>query len=220
MKKLLLFALMPFLVSTLLSAQTSVGVQAGVVLSNVEWSYKNPYIDYALANETKTAFSFSANIEFLRKKNFSLVADVAYTQKGFQTKIENTTETQPEGNGTFYIKKYNFDFLTIAPLAKFRLPVKSFAPFVFAGPRMDIFLTDQRSNWFLMNSQYRNDIVFGVTYGLGLEYDFETFRLQFRAASQTDFMPFYDAPYDGSNVGLSLKNRAIIFDFGVSFNLN
>ena len=87
-------------------------------------------------------FYIGVNLEFIQHKFLSILAE-----GGFVTK--------------------DLDYVYLAPMLKGRFEVKSFVPYLFAGPRVDVLITTKENKGF---RDVFNPIGLGISYGAGLEY--------------------------------------------------
>ncbi len=97
---------------------------------------------------------------------FSVSSEVHYIQKGFQYKIQVTTEENPDGTGTYKTFSPRLDYLSIPLLAKCRLDWESSSLYAIAGPRMDILLRSDDAGFSIVLDHLRST-EFGLTMGIG-----------------------------------------------------
>ena len=212
MKKALLIFIC--LTAVQLSAQTMVGAFIGLCNSDI---YIKGYGNGDLL--WKSGLSAGIQAEFFRKSNLTLVTELSYLQKGAKEKWEITTEQNPEGTRQMRTVYFHDDYLSLSALAKYRLPIKRWAPFIIAGPRMDQFITRQRSTYYqFVTDQKRNNTIIGLTAGLGVEYAFEKWMLFLRTSFQYDITNSLEQ-FNVPSESLSLHNRAILLDIGAAIQL-
>jgi opacity protein-like surface antigen len=207
------FLLVIFMIGSIISfAQINLGLTGGYVHS----SFKTDpgIIDF----KWKSGLTVGVQGEFFRNSNLTLVVDLAYIQKGAKSEWENTTEDNPEGDGTIRTIYHNYDYFSLNLLAKYRVPINNWAPFGFAGLRADSFLTKSRSTFSEPDSQYiTNMLNLGFTAGLGLEYNLTNWCLFFRTSFQNDFTPTIEnIP---GNFEFTWTNKAILIDLGCTVRL-
>ncbi len=116
------------------------------------------------------------------------------------------------------VLKYRFSYVYLSPMFKVRKEFGGFVPYVFIGPRLDYQL-DYPSDLFSKESAtYFNDFIFGMTYGLGIEYMFGSFGVGLIFQNQYDFtLAYHHELEDGYISGLDIKNNAFILDLGLKF---
>ncbi len=140
-------------------------------------------------------------------------------QKGFQDDFTVTDEYNPEGTGKTKTWVSRFDFLTFSPTTKFRLQKKHFAPYLFAGPRLDYYLGYYTNNQFDSEPSDINTLTFGVSYGIGLEYLCDQLVFSFETQHQPDLTRLIDTPTSANNSGLNVINQAFAVTLGVKYIL-
>ncbi len=207
-----------FMCGGFLQAQAikSIAVKSGIIWATQKWDYKDIDLDYS--SEYRTGFHIGVSAEFLQHKYFSILTELGYTQKGYKIELPIVNPGQPEGNLGTMVLKYRFSYVYLSPMFKIRKEFGGFVPYVFIGPRLDYQL-DYPSDLFHEGSAGQfNDFIFGMTYGLGLEYMFGSFGVGLIFQHQYDFtLVYHQEPAEGNNTGLDINNNAFVLDLGMKF---
>lgn len=157
------------------------GIDGIAVKAGTSFAYQTHFSEFLIKNRpysgpapelgsaTKGAFgpAFIINTDLFNGKVFGLSADFGYVSKGFATHElqygdQGATIKEPGFN-------YRFNYFVFSPLVKIRKEFKKIVPYIFAGPRLDFYL-----------SQYHNSVreiekyedlknTYGLNYGLGVE---------------------------------------------------
>lgn len=215
--RLFLLILIGFLFnSTQAQFFNSIGIKSGLVIANQDYRFKSG--NQSLDTKYRTGVYVGLQTEMLKKKYFSLSIDLGYIQKGRQDEIEETSVDNPEGTGSYATYDHRYDILSFSPSAKFRLPLNKFAPYAFAGPRLDYLLGVKNEPTSYTPNPSNGTTIFGVSYGLGLSYVLQQLGFQIEFQHQPDFTPILNL--GSSTQGLEGTNEAFILSFGVSYLLH
>ena len=191
-----------------------IGLKSGVVVSNQTWEYSSGF-DRDLKNRTGINITFIT--EMFSSKYFSFCTDLGYIQKG---SVERMDIRDENNNHLKTIDvNYRYDFLYIAPQAKFKLPIQNFTPYALIGPRMDYFIHSKYDSEFahLSNDLDFNNFVFGINYGLGIQYDFEVFTIFLEGQYQQDISKFLNVEPSSQNIGVEISNSAWLVNLGLAY---
>lgn len=204
----------------------NVGLKTGISLTNQTSENEGIHLNNEDGYEYRPGLSIGLSSEMFRKKHFSLISDLAYIQKGIKfepgyTLDPNTGEFTPSK-----VDQTRYDFLNLNLMGKFRWEFGNIAPFVIAGPRLDFFLNYSKYN----KSPYRSNtdydpVIFGMTYGLGVDYSLSDFIIGFEAVHQPDFTNFSDFYTEIVGFGdfyyssSKTKNKAFAFLISLRYQL-
>lgn len=190
----------------------SIAVKPGMVWSTQKLDYKNMNVDDA--RDALTGLHLGVNAEFFGHAIFSLLAEAGYTAKGSSEEIEITNVSQPEGTGQFETYTSRFNYVYLAPMVKARLELGRLIPYVFAGPRADMYVSYSSDlDWGEVEEDF-NSLVWGITYGLGLEFRFGRLGAGVVFSQQYDLSEAYGK--DPGQMGLeSIRNNAFVLDLGL-----
>lgn len=214
--RLFLLILIGFLFnSTQAQFFNSIGIKSGLVIANQDYRFKSG--NQSLDTKDRTGVYVGLQVEMLKKKYFSLTIDLGYIQKGRQDEIEETSVDNPEGTGNYVTYDLRYDILSFSPSVKFRLPLGNFAPYAFAGPRVDYLLGVKNEPTSYTPNPSNGTTTFGVSYGLGLSYVLQQLGFQIEFQHQPDFTPILDL--GSSTQGLEGTNEAFILSIGISYLL-
>ncbi len=217
-KALTILFVLVFLCGGFMQAQLvkSISLNSGMVWSTQKFDYKD--INYDLPNEYLTGFHIGFAVEFLQHEYFSILTEIGYTQKGFKLEVDITTPDFPEGGLGTKVLKYRFSYVYLSPMFKVRKEFGGFIPYVFIGPRLDYLLEHPTDEFSEESAKYFNDFIFGMTYGLGLEYLFGSFGVGLIFQNQYDFtLAYHHELEEGYDSGVDIKNNAFIVDLGVKY---
>lgn len=215
--RLFLLILIGFLFnSTQAQFFNSIGIKSGLVIANQDYRFKSG--NQSLDTKDRTGVYVGLQTEMLKKKYFSLSIDLGYIQKGRQDEIEETSVDNPEGTGTYTTYDHRYDILSFSPSVKFRLPLGNFAPYAFAGPRVDYLLGVKNEPTSYTPNPSNGTTTFGVSYGLGLSYVLQQLGFQIEFQHQPDFTPILNL--GSSTQGLEGTNEAFILSIGISYLLH
>jgi hypothetical protein len=195
-------------------AVKSIAIKAGVAWATQKNEFKNVEIDQDISY--KTGLHLALNAEFLQHPFISILAEVGYTQKGNKQEIELSTAQMPEGTGEMRTYNTTFSYGYLAPMIKLRKEFGGFVPYIFVGPRIDYqFSYTSDFNLSAIEDDF-NKVLFGLNYGLGLEYMFGQIGVGAVFHQQLDFSKIYSKTPE--NFGLeSIKNNAFILDLTVKY---
>ena len=190
-------------------ANYSLGIKAGVSLANQ--SYRITPIDYTLETELVTGPAFSLFIEAFRGAHFSMQVDISYAVKGSSSNIESITVNHLE-NDRITVNEgekstSKFKYLSIAPMARYRMGQGSLHPYFLLGPRIDILLDYSSDSEYPLDSQ--NGTIIGLTCGAGLEYRLQGLGL----FAELQYLPDL-SPVTGEDP-LLINNNMISFTLGL-----
>ncbi|MCD4724680.1 MAG: PorT family protein [Bacteroidales bacterium] len=217
-KAFLLTSLIIFMATAALQAQVvkSIGLQPGIVWAKQSRDYKDISIEDYLSY--RTGFHMGVNLEFLQHEYFSILAEGGFIQKGNKMEVNVST---PEGllTGETKIFKTSIKYAYLSPMFKLRKEFGGFVPYLFAGPRIDYQLS-YTSDLLAGLENDLNKLIFGLSYGLGLEYMFGPVGVAAVFQHQYDLSKLYNKEaVEGEYTGLSIKNNAFVLDLGVRFYL-
>ena len=191
------------MISSIVDAQLvrSYGLKAGTAAANQNWEYAS--LPASLDTRTRWGLDIGAFVEWLNMPTFSVLSEVHYVQKGFKTEIPVTTEQFPEGNGTYLSFSPVVHYLSIPIMAKGRIDIGSATVYGFAGPRVDVLLSEQGDAFDAVVKNFKGS-EFGASLGVGLE----TAQLgHFVVGLEFRYSPTFQDSYSTSL--LSVRNRSM-----------
>ena len=149
-----------------------IGIKSGFTLSNQYWEDTKFSYDYNFV--TTPGYYEAITIDFISKEYWELSADLGIYQSGSKSEISPfsgfTYETLKDFN-------FKFGFITLSPVAKFKIPINSFTPYLLVAPRFDYYNADV-SNKFANSFQSTiRKPIWGFTVGEGVAYKIKNFSL-------------------------------------------
>ncbi len=188
---------------------SSFGAKAGI--SVADQTYKLTPIDYKLETEAVVGPTFSLFVEAFRGNHFSFQADLSYFVKGSKSNTQSVTVDHMNNDQIIVnegdMSTSTFAYLSIAPMARYRMGQGSLQPYFLLGPRVDILLKYQSDSEYPLDDQ--NQIIPGLTIGAGLEYKLQRMGLFAELQYHGDFIPVSGAD------PLLINNHMISFTLGV-----
>lgn len=168
---------------------SAIGLKAGI--SVADQTYKFEPIDYKLETDVVLGPALSLFVEALRGDHFSLQADLSYFLKGSSTTTRSVT-VDHLSNDRIIVNEgkestSKFSYLSIAPMARYRLGRGSLHPYFLLGPRVDILIKYQSDSEYPL--EYQNKVIPGLTLGTGLEYGLNELGLFAELQYQGDILP-------------------------------
>ena len=190
-------------------ASYSLGIKAGVSLANQ--SYRLTPIDYSLETEPIVGPAISLFVEAFRGSHFSFQVDLSYAVKGSSTKVQSITVNHLDNDQITVTEgeesTSTFKYLSIAPMARYRMGQGSLLPYFLLGPRLDMLLDYTTDSEYPLDNQ--NGTILGLTLGAGLEYKLEKVGLFTELQFQPDLSPLT------SEEPLHINNNIISFTLGL-----
>ncbi len=173
MKKIF-FIILLFFMGVSIQAQflRGFGIKMGTSVTSQNWEYRNfPVMDFA--DGSKMTISPGVFAEFFTDKNFSLLSEINYVQKGASEELQISTIENPLGTNETVKWNAVLDYLNISLLGKFRIQTGSFQPYIVAGPYLDLEIdkTNELENF---NTDPNK---FGIKTGIGSEIDILSIKL-------------------------------------------
>ncbi len=115
---------------------SGLGIKAGSTFSNQKYDYKK--FDYK--PETKYLFGFNGSLyaEFLQNKNFNVILESGFEQRGYTLVTKPTDEF---GNPLPDMNVYErTNYFTSGLLLKIKAPGSKISPYIILGPKLDVLL--------------------------------------------------------------------------------
>jgi len=149
----------------------SMGLKAGITIANQ--SYRFTPIDYTLETKDVIGPGIAVFAETFRHKHLSLQLDLAFATKGSQTNTQSITINHLDNDqiivnkGDLLVSK--FYYLSLSPMARYRIDRERINPYFMLGPRLDYLLKYKTESDYPLEVQ--NSIILGLSCGIGLEYN-------------------------------------------------
>ena len=167
----------------------SVGGKAGVSISNQ--NHQITPLDYTLETGYILGPGIAFFLEAFRGRNFSFQSDLAFTAKGSKTNTHSVTVNHLENDRIIAnrgdTRVSRFYYLSISPMARYRIELDRITPYVLLGLRVDFLLKYDTESDYPLEEQ--NTVIPGLTGGLGLEYNLNEMGAFIEFQYQTDAMP-------------------------------
>lgn len=192
----------------------SFGIKAGISLANQ--SYRITSIDYELETNPVPGPVVALFAETFKGKSFSFQFDVAYASKGHCTSTESVTVnhldndriTVNEGDAA----KSRFHYLSLVPLARYRIDLERLTPYFLLGPRVDFLLNYGTESNYPLESQ--NHTLLGLTAGAGVELHVGNLGL----FAELQYLP--DLSPVSNKEPLLINNNMLSLSFGIRFSVS
>lgn len=190
-------------------ANYSLGIKAGVSLANQ--SYQLRPIDYTIETEPIVGPAIFLFVEAFRGSHFSFQVDLSYLVKGSKSSTESLT-VDHLNNDQIIVNEgeqstSTFKYLSIAPMARYRMGQGSLLSYFLLGPRLDMLLDYSTDSEYPLENQ--NGTILGLTLGAGLEYKLEKVGLFTELQFQPDLSPLTNEE------PLHINNNIISFTLGL-----
>ena len=141
------------------------GFKAGCVISDQNFDYTNETLH--LDTEIYKGFDFCSFVEYYSESKVNLLVEFHYIQKGMALSVSSYDE-----NANYLGKKKYYhimDYLSLPVLAKYKYEFGKIAPYVMAGPTIDIILQYiSKYDYNLYKDFHKVDI--GCVLGMGVEF--------------------------------------------------
>lgn len=190
----------------------SFGIKAGVGLANQ--SYRITSIDYELETHPLPGPVVSFFAETFKGKRFSFQFDVAYASKGFSTTTESVTVNHLDNDRITVNKgdaaKSKFHYLSLVPLARYRIDLERLTPYFLLGPRVDFLLNYGTESEYPLEAQ--NHTLLGLTAGAGVEFHVRNLGL----FAELQYLP--DLSPVSNKEPLLINNNMLSLSFGIRFS--
>ncbi len=169
-----------------------IGFFIGPALSNLTIDFDINTTEDEAENKKKIGFIAGASIDLLTSERFTL-----YSELYFNRKVGEGSRTGPTVG--FTKVETTIDYISYDISGRFDLAGKSVIPFIFAGPRIDFYLSDKIKTQVFPVSKISEKITrvgMGITGGIGLEfYTGEKFSFQTSLQFSPSFYDIYEDDY-------------------------
>ncbi len=215
-KRFVSLVLLVFASASLTQAQfvKSIGLKGGAAWAKQEWKYKN--VNEVDDPQYRARIHAGLELEMFRHPWLGMLAGAGIAQKGNQIEVEITHAGQPEGTGEFKTFRSTFNYAYLELLLKVHREFGPVTPFVFAGPRLDYMISYDSDLSLETIEDEMSDALFGLSYGVGVEYNFGRIGLAAVFTHQYDFSYVYDK--EPETFGLeSIRNKAYFLDLAIKY---
>jgi len=189
----------------------SMGLKAGISLANQ--SHQITPIDYTLKTDPITGPAAGIFLEAFSGKRFSFQTDLAFVTKGSKTTTQSITINHLDNNnilvneGDFKVSK--FSYLTLSPMARYRIDLEKITPYALLGLRVDYLLKYSTDSDYPLEEQ--NKVIPGLTGGLGVEFHLSELSIFIESQYQSDAIPV-----TGKDP-LLINNNIFLFSLGIRY---
>jgi len=209
----------PVIIIVLLSATltvegqfiNSVGLKAGISIANQ--SHQITPIDYTLETDPVIGPAAGIFLEMFRGKHFSFQTDLAFVTKGSKTTTQSITVNHLDNDNIVVnegdLKVSTFYYLSVSPMARYRIDMESITPYAMLGPRVDFLLKYKTDSDYPLEEQ--NKVIPGLTGGLGVEFTLNELGIFIEFQYQSDLMPV-----TGKDP-LLINNNIFLFTLGIRY---
>ena len=207
----ILFALLSGTLSVDGQFLKSMGLKAGISLANQ--SHQFTPIDYTLITDPVTGPAIAVFMEAFRGKHLSFQSDFAFVAKGSKTTTQSVTVNHLENDriivneGDLQVSK--FYYLSLSPMARYRIDMKRWTPYAVLGPRLDFLLKYKTDSEYPREEQ--NKIILGLTGGVGVEYNLNNLGVFVEFQYQPDLSPVTNQD------PLLVNNNILLFTLGIRY---
>jgi hypothetical protein len=167
----------------------SFGLKAGISAANQTYTFTP--IEYTIDTEPVFGPYFALFLEAFKADHFSFQLDLGYALKGSLTRTQSVTVNHLDNDRIVVTvgetATSTFTYLSLSPLARYRLGKSSLVPCFLLGPRMDFLLKYNTDSGYPLDDQ--NKVIPGLTLGAGLEYRIKGLGLFTEFQYQGDFFP-------------------------------
>jgi len=139
------------------------GVKLGISYSNIDHHFLQMFSDYDADYTYGWSFSIYAKQRII--ENIILISEIGYIQKGYQDDFIRSNQFG-EKLGKFTVRE-RFDYLSIKLVPTYEHSFKSFSPYIFIGPKIDIKMILDNDHSDLIEKINKTQL--GLTYGAGLK---------------------------------------------------
>lgn len=183
------------------------GLKGGVAAATQNWSFMG---EFTLDAGTRWGLDAGLFVEFFDHPNLSVLLEARYVQKGFSEDFDLTSEENPESFGTATFTP-RVDYVVIPLVAKARIPLSGFSPYLFAGPTLNVLLGYKGAEFEEVYKDLKKT-EFGGSFGLGCEIPAwgETTIL-----IEGSYSPSFSDAY--ANEFLTITNSAFEILIGIAF---
>lgn len=221
MKKLIAVAVVLLLLSPFtLHSQflQGFGLKAGATLGMQKYEYSFP-------NEIKTypilGYNASIYTEMLNSKNFNIVIDAGYEQRGSSFEIIRTDEFGTELGRYDVLQRTHY--VSVGALAKIKYQTNSVSPYLLIGPRLDLYLgykitssdgSIDNDPALTKSTLYEDTKKQNYSINLGAGLQFEKL-LPFKTLIEFNYSPAINSSYHGQF--LIVKDHYFNMKLGINF---
>lgn len=189
----------------------SMGLKAGISLANQ--SYRFTPIDYTLETKPVTGPGIAVFMEAFRREHLSFQIDLAFTAKGSKTTTQSVTVNHLDNNRIIVnegdLKVSNFYYLSLSPMARYRIDKERIIPYAVLGPRLDFLLKYQTGSDYPLEQQ--NRFILGLSGGVGVEFNLNKLGIFTEVQYQPDLSPVT------SRDPLHVNNNILLITLGVRY---
>lgn len=198
MKKL--FLLLFFVISSISFSQniSGYGVKVGLTSSKFRWDYttQSGFSSLSFESDRKPGINIGLFAEFFDFPYFSLSTELNYISKGFQKELIATSSECP-CTGNKILWKVSLNYINFSLLAKPKIAIDIFTPYILLGPRVDIEVGKSAENDNPENYKEYLKERLGLKLGFGTEVKLFGVNLLSEFIWNIDFKNIYSNEYVG-----------------------
>lgn len=196
----------------------SIGIKSGISLSNQSWEDTHLSNDYVF-NASPGLYE-AITFDFIDKEYWQLSADLGIYQNASKSEISPFPSYTHEVMGAF---NFTFGFITVSPVIKLKIPIKSFTPYLLLAPRLDYYyskFSNNETNYFNIEV---NKLIYGFNIGEGLAFNiknisiFAEYQFFYSFNSLMDKSFFYENSY-GDSSNDRVKTNTHVISLGIKYN--
>jgi len=152
--------------------QLSMGVKAGLSLSNQRVVFTLPGGNYRMETGSIAGPAASFFLEFTRGEHWDIRLEAGYLPMGSSTTTGSITVYHLEDNRVVENKgdltRSSFQYFSLSPALKYKPLPGRLSPYLLAGPRLDVLLGYNNGTGYPLDDQ--NKLIPGVSAGGGVEF--------------------------------------------------
>ena len=195
----------------------SIGLKGGLSFANQTWEFNSP--DFTNKKDFKIGMYSVLTANFFKSEYLCLTTDIGLVQKGFQEDVAITNEESPELITSYKTYKSTFNYFTFSPKLSVNYDFNKLITYVFVGPRIDI-QTNYKTDYPTNNFDEFNKIVWGVTYGGGIEYRIKSIGILLEFAGYPNFTTLKKDEATETTSGLKITEQSYTISTGIKYYIS